>query len=122
MTHNPFFLKYGLVGLFLNGLLSSVVPIPTELTTVALLAGGESKLMVYIVLTTSSIIGGFVASTISVELARQFSGACIKSPKNKMKRKVMVCWRNMDMGCHLILFMDSRTRRRHTIRSGNKKV
>lgn len=50
-----------MVGLFLNGLLSSVVPIPTELTTIALLAGGESKLMVFIVLTTSCIIGGFVA-------------------------------------------------------------
>jgi len=61
ITHSPFFLKYGLIGLFLNGLLSSVVPIPTELTTFALLAGGESKLLVFIVLTTSSIIGGFVA-------------------------------------------------------------
>ena len=61
ITHNPFFLKYGLIGFFLNGLLSSVVPIPTELTTFALLAGGESKLLVFIVLTASSIIGGFVA-------------------------------------------------------------
>lgn len=49
ITYNPFFLKYGLVGLFLNGLLSSVIPIPTEVTTVALLASSESKLMVHIV-------------------------------------------------------------------------
>ncbi len=38
ITQNPFFLKYGRIGLFLNGLLSSVVTIPTELTTLALLA------------------------------------------------------------------------------------
>jgi membrane protein YqaA with SNARE-associated domain len=61
ITQNPFFLKYGLVGLFLNGLLSSVIPIPTELTTSALLAGGQSKLWVFITLATSSIIGGFLA-------------------------------------------------------------
>jgi membrane protein YqaA with SNARE-associated domain len=60
-THNPFFLEYGLAGLFLNGLLSSVIPIPTELTATALLAGGESRLGVFIVLSSSSIIGGFLA-------------------------------------------------------------
>jgi membrane protein YqaA with SNARE-associated domain len=59
--HSSFFLKYGLVGLFLNGLLSSVLPIPTELTATALLAGGESRLWVFIVLSSSSIIGGFLA-------------------------------------------------------------
>lgn len=61
ITQNYLFLKYGLVGLFLNGLLSSVIPIPTELTTSALLAGGEDRTIVYIVLTVSSIIGGFIA-------------------------------------------------------------
>jgi membrane protein YqaA with SNARE-associated domain len=58
---NPIFLKYGLAGLFLNGLLSSVIPIPTELTTTALLAGGEAKLQVFVVLASGSIIGGFLA-------------------------------------------------------------
>ena len=61
LLHNSFFLKYGLAGLFLNGLLSSVIPIPTELTTTALLAGGETKLQVFVVLASSSIIGGFLA-------------------------------------------------------------
>jgi membrane protein YqaA with SNARE-associated domain len=60
-THNPFFLQYGLAGLFLNGLLSSVVPIPTELTATALLAGGTEKLWVFIALSSGSIIGGFLA-------------------------------------------------------------
>jgi membrane protein YqaA with SNARE-associated domain len=61
ITQNPFFLKYGMIGLFLNGLLSAVVPIPTELTTSALLAGGESKLRIFVTLASSSVIGGFLA-------------------------------------------------------------
>ena len=58
--HNPFFLEYGLVGLFLNGLLSSIIPIPTEFTATALLAGGERKLWVFIALSLGSVIGGFL--------------------------------------------------------------
>lgn len=61
VINNPFFVKYGLMGLFLNGLLASVIPIPTELTAIALLAGGETQFTVYIVLATSSILGGFLA-------------------------------------------------------------
>ncbi len=61
IVHNPIFVKYGLIGLFLNGMLSSVVPIPTELTTSALLLAGNSKESVFIVLTISSIMGGFLA-------------------------------------------------------------
>jgi len=58
---NPFFVKYGIIGLFLNGLLAAIIPIPTELTAIALLSGGETKLVVYLVLATSSILGGFFA-------------------------------------------------------------
>lgn len=58
---NPFFLQYELIGLFPNGVLSSVTPIPTELTTTALLAAGEEKLSVFITLSSRSIIGGFLA-------------------------------------------------------------
>jgi membrane protein YqaA with SNARE-associated domain len=56
-----FFTKYGLVGLFFNGMLSSFIPIPTELTTAALLAARENELRIFIVLTVGSIIGGFIA-------------------------------------------------------------
>ncbi|HEY7107954.1 MAG TPA: VTT domain-containing protein [Nitrososphaeraceae archaeon] len=55
------FTQYGLLGLFLNGLLSSVVPIPTELTISALLVSGQNQLNVFIVLTVASIIGGLLA-------------------------------------------------------------
>jgi membrane protein YqaA with SNARE-associated domain len=53
--------EYGLIGLFLNGLFSSIIPIPTELTATALLLAGESKVIVFVVLTVSSVTGGFIA-------------------------------------------------------------
>jgi len=56
-----FFTKYGLLGLFFNGMLSSFIPIPTELTTAALLAARENEMRIFIVLTVGSIIGGFIA-------------------------------------------------------------
>lgn len=61
ITHNPFFIKYGLIGLFANGLFSSVIPIPTEITASALLLAGEPKLNIFLVLLASSIIGGVLA-------------------------------------------------------------
>src|ERR671927_784797 len=60
IIQNPIFIKYGLAGLFINGILSAtILPIPTEMTTTALLASGHSKLPVFIVLATSTTIGGF---------------------------------------------------------------
>jgi membrane protein YqaA with SNARE-associated domain len=60
IIQNPIFIKYGLAGLFINGILSAtILPIPTEMTTTALLASGHSKLPVFIVLAASTTIGGF---------------------------------------------------------------
>jgi membrane protein YqaA with SNARE-associated domain len=61
VVHSTLFIKYGLLGLFLNGLLSSIIPIPTELTTSALLLSGQSKTIVLIILIISSVVGGFIA-------------------------------------------------------------
>lgn len=61
VVHNSIFIKYGLLGLFLNGMLSSIIPIPTELTISGLLLAGQSKIIVFIVLIAGSIIGGFIA-------------------------------------------------------------
>jgi membrane protein YqaA with SNARE-associated domain len=61
VVRNHYFIKFGLVGLFLNGMLSSFIPIPTELTASALLLAGDTRLIVFVVLTSSSIIGGLFA-------------------------------------------------------------
>lgn len=65
IVQNPIFLKYGLIGLSVNGVLSAtILPIPTQMTNTVLLASGYSKLLVFIVLamstTTSGIIGYYL--------------------------------------------------------------
>jgi membrane protein YqaA with SNARE-associated domain len=61
ILHNTLFIKYGLLGLFFNGMFSSFIPIPTEATISALLLGGVNPINVFLVLTISSIIGGYIA-------------------------------------------------------------
>ncbi len=57
---NPLFVQYGLIGLFLNGLVSSISPFPTEVTTSALILAGEDHLVIFLVLATASITGGYL--------------------------------------------------------------
>ena len=59
--NKPYFVKLGLIGLFINSLLSSVIPIPTELTTSGLLLEGQSKIAIFIILVIGSVLGGFIA-------------------------------------------------------------
>ena len=61
VLHDTLFIKYGLLGLFFNGMFSSFIPIPTELTISALLLGGINPLDIFLVLTVGSIIGGYIA-------------------------------------------------------------
>ena len=61
VLHDTIFIKYGLLGLFFNGMFSSFIPIPTELTISALLLGGINPMDIFLVLTISSIIGGYIA-------------------------------------------------------------
>src|SRR5713226_3686884 len=61
IVHDTLFIKYGLLGLFFNGMFSSFIPIPTEVTISALLLGGVNPIDVFLVLTISSIIGGYIA-------------------------------------------------------------
>jgi membrane protein YqaA with SNARE-associated domain len=61
LPSSPFFVKFGLIGLFINSLLSSVIPIPTELTTSGLLLAGQSKIVIFTILVIGSIMGGMLA-------------------------------------------------------------
>ena len=61
LLHSSIFIKYGLIGLFVNGVLASTaIPLPTELTTLALLSAGYGKLGVFLVLTAGTTAGGFI--------------------------------------------------------------
>jgi len=79
------FIKYGLLGLFFNGMFSSFIPIPTELTVSALLLGRVKPLDVFLVLTISSIIGGYIAYYLGYNgrLLRRLR----KTPEKKYEQK-----------------------------------
>ena len=56
---NNIFQDYGIIGLFLNSLLSATaIPLPTEILTSALLIGGENIFLVGFALALGSTIGG----------------------------------------------------------------
>ncbi len=58
---NNIFQDYGILGLFFNALLSATaIPLPTEILTSALLAGGENQILITTVLITGSSIGGLI--------------------------------------------------------------
>ena len=84
VLHDTLFIKYGLLGLFFNGVFSSFIPIPTEVTTSALLLGGANPIDVFLVLTISSIIGGYIAYYIGYNgrLLRK-----LRKPSEKQERK-----------------------------------
>lgn len=86
IVHNSFFIKYGLIGLFINGLLSSIIPIPTELTISGLLLAGYSKMIVFSILIVSSIIGGFIAYYIGYS-GNKFLKKLYKTPKRKHEER-----------------------------------
>ena len=85
ILHDTIFIKYGLVGLFFNGMFSSFIPIPTELTISALLLGGANPLDVFLVLTISSIVGGYIAYYLGYNgrLLRKLR----KTPEKKYEQK-----------------------------------
>ena len=54
-------IKYEVTGLFINSVFSSIIPIPTELATSLLLLSKVNIIVVFILLDTGSIVGGYVA-------------------------------------------------------------
>ena len=80
---NNIFQEYGVIGLFINSLLSATaLPIPTEILTSALLMGGESVFLVAAALMIGSTIGGLFNYTIGFGGNKLFN----KLRKNKHKK------------------------------------
>ena len=79
---NNTFQEYGVIGLFVNSLLSATaLPIPTEILTSALLMGGENIFLVATALMVGSTIGGVFNYAIGFGGNRIFN----KFKKNKHK-------------------------------------
>ncbi|MDE1727570.1 MAG: DedA family protein [Thaumarchaeota archaeon] len=85
LFHNTIFIKYGLLGLFFNGMFSSFIPIPTEITISALLLGKANVFDVFVVLVVGSTIGGYIAYYIG------YNGRLLKklrkTPEEKYEQK-----------------------------------
>ena len=67
ILENPFFVKYGLLGLFLNAVFAAIVPFPIVVTSTALLLSGQSEIMVFTVLSIGSVLGGVVTYVIGYD-------------------------------------------------------
>ena len=85
---NNIFQEYGIIGLFLNSLLSATaLPLPTEILTSALLIGGESIFLVAIALVAGSIIGGVLNYSIGFGGSELFKKIGRKSNIEKHEKK-----------------------------------
>ncbi len=81
---NNTFQEYGIIGLFLNSLLSATaLPLPTEILTSALLIGGENIVLVGIVLVVGSTIGGLLNYGIGFGGNKLFNKLFNKFKKNE---------------------------------------
>jgi membrane protein YqaA with SNARE-associated domain len=94
IVHDTLFIKYGLLGLFFNGMFSSFIPIPTEVTISTLLLGGVNPVDVFLVLTISSIIGGYIAYYIGYNgrLLRKFRKTPEKYQQKSMSMMTKYGW------------------------------
>ncbi len=61
LIYDKLIIKYEMIGLFLNSVFSSIIPIPTELITSMLLLSKLNKILIFIILDAGSIVGGCLA-------------------------------------------------------------
>jgi membrane protein YqaA with SNARE-associated domain len=61
LIYDKLIIKYEMIGLFINSVFSSIIPIPTELITSMLLLSKVNKILIFIILDAGSIVGGYLA-------------------------------------------------------------
>jgi len=54
------FISYGMIGLFIISIISSIIPIPSEPVVFGLLGIGGNPLLIFLILTFGSIFGAYV--------------------------------------------------------------
>jgi membrane protein YqaA with SNARE-associated domain len=73
--NHPLFVEYGSLGLFINGVFSTFIPFPPEVTAISLILAGISRIEILVILVTSWIIGsalGYYAGLSGKKLADIF--------------------------------------------------
>jgi membrane protein YqaA with SNARE-associated domain len=85
--------EYGRAGLFINGVFSTFIPFPPEVTAISLVLAGISRIEILVILVTSWIIGaalgGYYAGLYGKKLAVIFK-VRRKERENLEKRKLMM--------------------------------
>src|SRR3712207_9443701 len=88
--NNPLFTEYGMVGLFINGVFSTFIPFPPEVTAISLVFAGISRIEILIILITSWIIGaalGYYAGLYGKKLISIFKGRKKEAEKPEEKER-----------------------------------
>lgn len=67
IIENPIFVKFGLLGLFINSVFATIIPFPIVITSTALLLSGENAMLVFTVMAIGSILGGVVTYLIGYD-------------------------------------------------------
>jgi membrane protein YqaA with SNARE-associated domain len=86
--NNPLFAEYGPIGLFMNGVFSTFIPFPPEVTAISLILAGISRIEILAILVTSWIIGaavGYFAGLSGNKLVAIFTGR--KKEKGRVKEE-----------------------------------
>ena len=96
ITHAPIFVKFGLLGLFVNSVLSPFVPIPTEIAVSALILSEQSLALILTVLITGSIIGSFFGYFVGYSgnkvFLRLHKGTHVKTQENEHRLVSRYSW------------------------------
>jgi len=88
--NNPLFTQYGMIGLFINGVFSTFIPFPPEVTAISLVFAGISRTEILITLVASWIIGaalGYYAGLYGKKLVAIFKGRSKETNKPEQEEK-----------------------------------
>ena len=77
------FISYGMIGLFIISIISSIIPIPSEPVVFGLLGIGGDPRLIFLILTLGSIIGAYICYHIGKHGLTQI----IKNDNNKSHEK-----------------------------------
>ena len=92
ILENPFFVKYGLLGLFLNAVFAAIVPFPIVVTSTALLLSGQSEIMVFTIMSIGSVLGGIVTYLIGYDGGKIYS--VLRRTHSKNHHQKSFAWLN----------------------------